>query len=81
MQFLRVPRAFLMFIVLLIAVGMIPATLYGMGVIAYRTAWATSNFGMALVVLGTFAYIAFYDSRKRWPGVPLLRRLGRLLPF
>jgi hypothetical protein len=39
------------------------------------------NGGTLAVVMVAFGYIVFRDSRRRWPGVPFLIRVGRVLTF
>jgi len=48
----------------------------------YRT-WATAvaNIGVMLALFANLAYIAFYDSKKRWPNLPLGARLTKIFTF
>lgn len=38
-------------------------------------------FGQMMVLGGALAYIIFIDSKKRWPGVPIFARIGRVMSF
>ena len=34
-----------------------------------------------LIMVGALAYIVFFDSKKRWPGVGLFDRFARVVTF
>lgn len=48
----------------------------------HRT-WATvvANVGTLLALFVNLAYIAFYDSKKKWPDLSLGQRLTKLFTF
>ncbi len=44
-------------------------------------AWAVSNLGTILVLIGNLVYIVIWNSRKRWPGTTAWERLVKVMTF
>lgn len=46
-----------------------------------KAAFMVSTGGTVLALFGCIAYITFFDSKKRWPDLHWLDRLGRAMTF
>ena len=67
------------FIVAIVAVTQITLVLH---YVEYPfAAQLVSTFGVAVVMLCTVAYVVFYDSKRRWPGLSTFKPWTRLVTF
>lgn len=73
----KYPRGF---IVLLAGISLIMiASIVTFFTVSEDVAWMISTPGTVLWVVAVYLWVVIVDSRKRWPGVPLYIRAGRVM--
>jgi hypothetical protein len=48
---------------------------------SFESAGGAVNITMAVWMVANFAYVAMWDSRKRWPNTPLHQRMTKMVGF
>ncbi len=49
--------------------------------LASQATWLVDGPGLLLMLLAWFLWIAIWDSRKKWPGLPFEHRVIKLITF